>query len=286
MNEKRLKQMEEERQKGLYEWRTPIEFYGKVVDENANPVAGADVHFGWTDLSPQGSSEKRTASDVNGLFSLRDAVGKHLNVQVSKPGYYAYQPFGASFFYAGENHNFVPNTGSPVVFRLKKKGVAEPLVHIQGPMGGASGFRIAKDGTPLEISLVTGKAVALGQGDLRVECLTDDQGKLSGQKYDWKCRISVPNGGLVESTDDLDFQAPLDGYRTSDSINMAVALQNDWSSHARRTYFLKLSNGNYARMSFEMVAGGDHFFQLESFLNPSGSRNLEFDPARQIPVKP
>jgi hypothetical protein len=34
----------------------------------------------------------------------------------------------------------------------------------------------------------------------------------------------------------------------------------------------------------EMVAGGDHFFQLESFLNPSGSRSLEFDP--QIAINP
>lgn len=28
------------------DWRTPIEFYGKVVDENTNPVANADIYFG------------------------------------------------------------------------------------------------------------------------------------------------------------------------------------------------------------------------------------------------
>ena len=63
---------------------------------------------------------------------------------------------------------------------------------------------------------------------------------------------------------------------------MPATREADWSSRAHRAYFLKLANGNYARVSFEMVAGGDHFFQLESFLNPSGSRNLEFDPAKAI----
>ena len=284
--EKRRKQMDEDRQKGLNEWRTAIEFYGRVVDEKTNPVEGAQIDFDCNDLSPKGTSFYHTQSAANGLFSIKDISGKLLAVKVSKEGYYAYQPFGTAFFYSGENHNFVPDAANPVVFRLKKKGVTEPLVHIQAPMGGPKGFRIARDGTALEISLVTGTVMPLGHGDLRVECQTDNQGKPSGQKYDWKCQISVPQGGLVQSTDDLDFQAPQDGYRPSDVINMPATLEADWSNHDQRTYFLKLASGNYARMSFEMVAGGDHFFKLESFLNPSGSRNLEFDPAKVVGVKP
>ena len=228
--------------------------------------------------------EKDTISDQDGLFPLSNTNGKNLIVQVSKEGYYSYQRFGAAFNYAGENQNFVPDTANPVIFRLKKKGVAEPLVHVQSPMGGPKGFRIAKDGTVDEISLSTGKAVPPGQGDLRVQCWTDNQGKAPGERYDWKCQISVPNGGILQSTNDLDFQAPLHGYQTADVIDMPAKLETDWSSHASRNYFLKLANGNYARMSFEMVAGGDHFFQLESFLNPSGSRSLEFDP--QIAINP
>ena len=282
--ENRINQIQTEIERGYEEWRTPIEFYGKVVDENTNLVAGASVHFVWTDLSPKGNSEKDTTSDQDGFFSLSNTNGKNLIVQVSKEGYYSYQRFGAAFNYAGENQNFIPDAANPVIFRLKKKGVAEPLVHIQSPMGGPKGFRIAKDGTADEISLTTGKAVPPGQGDLRVQCWTDNQGKAPGEKYDWKCQISVPSGGLVQSTEDLDFQAPLTGYRTSDAIDMPAKLESDWSSHVKRNYFVKLANGNYARMSFEMVAGGDHFFQLESFLNPSGSRNLEFDP--QIAINP
>jgi hypothetical protein len=282
--ESRINQIKTEVERGYEEWRTPIEFYGKVVDENTNAVADADVHFVWTDLSPKGNSDKQTTSDGNGLFSLRNEAGKHLMVQVSKQGYYSYQPFGAAFFYAGENQNFVPDAANPVVFRLKKKGVAEPLVHVQSPMGGSKGFRIPKNGAAVEISLTSGKTVSAGQGDFRVQCWTDNQGKASGEKYDWKCQITVPNGGLVQSTEDLDFQAPSDGYRTSDVIEMPAKVESEWSSHVKRNYFLKLAGGNYARLSFEMVAGGDHFFQLESFLNPSGSRSLEFDP--QLAINP
>ena len=165
--ESRINQIQSEIERGYDQWRTPIEFYGKVVDEDTNPVANASVHFVWTDLSKNGTSEKDTASDQDGVFSLSNTNGKNLIVQVSKNGYYSYQPFGAAFNYAGENQNFVPDAANPVIFRLKKKGVTEPLVHVQSPMGGPKGFRIAKDGTADEISLTTGKAVPAGQGDLR-----------------------------------------------------------------------------------------------------------------------
>ena len=282
--ESRISQIQTEIERGYDQWRTPIEFYGKVVDENTNPVANASVHFVWTDLSQNGTSEKDAASDQDGLFSLSNTNGKNLIVQVSKDGYYSYQPFGAAFNYAGENQNFVPDAANPVIFRLKKKGAIEPLVHVQSSMGGPKGFRIPKDGGAVEISLTTGKAVPAGQGDLRVQCWTDSDGKAPGQHYDWKCQISVPGGGVLQSVNELDFQAPENGYQTAEVIDMPARLEADWSSHAKRNYFLKLANGTYARVSFEMVAGGDHFFRLESFLNPSGSRNLEFDP--QIAINP
>ena len=39
-----------------FEWKTPIEFYGKVLDQDGNPVAGATAGIVWTDLSSKGSS--------------------------------------------------------------------------------------------------------------------------------------------------------------------------------------------------------------------------------------
>lgn len=136
--EQRHKQVDEALEKAQDRWRTPIEFYGQVVDENTNPVAGAGIHFVWTDLSPTGNSEKQTTSDTTGLFSLRNVTDLNLIVKVSKRGYYAYQPFGAAFNYAGQDQNFAPDAANPVTFRVKKRGVVEPLIRFK------KSFRVPK----------------------------------------------------------------------------------------------------------------------------------------------
>jgi hypothetical protein len=264
------------------EWRTPIAFYGKVVDEKGMAVSNVSVDFSCNDVSATGTSTYQVKSDTNGLFSIRHIKGKLLVVAVGKDGYYASRADNNSFYYAGQNVNYVPNPAKPESFHLRKIGLAEPLIHIQAPMGGGKGSRIEKNGSPVELSLVSGKVVPPGQGDLRVECWTQEP--KGSWKFDWRCRITVVNGGIQQYTNEFPFQAPVDGYTATDEIKMPVSLREAWGTSAKRSYFLALANGNYGRMTFEMVAGGDHFFQIESFLNPSRSRNLEFDPNKAIQV--
>jgi hypothetical protein len=38
---------------------------------------------------------------------------------------------------------------------------------------------------------------------------------------------------------------------------------------------MQVADGRYGRMTFSMIAGGQHFCMIDSVLNPSGSRNLE-----------
>jgi hypothetical protein len=274
----RTQQMANALENARDQWRTPIAFYGKVVDENGTPVAEANINFTWTDLSADGSSGSRTSSDEYGLFALQGVTGKNLHVEVSKAGYYSFNPSGLYYNYAGgEVQIFVPDMANPVVFRLKKRGIAEHLIHVHAGAGGLEGIRTPKDGSPVGVSLTTGNEVN-GQGDLIVQCWTDDQGKSSGEDYNWKCQITAPGGGILQRTDDLEFQAPTNGYQVSDVIDMPTSLGNQWARDVKRNYFVRLANGNYARINFEMIAGGTHFFQLESFLNPNGSPNLEFDP--------
>ena len=276
----RTQQMAKALENAKDQWRTPIAFYGKVVDEKGDPVAEANVHFTWTDLSRDGSSESQTSSDGYGLFALQGVTGKNLHVEVSKGGYYSYNPSGLYYNYAGgEVQIFVPDMANPAVFRLKKRGVAQRLIHVHAGAGGLEGIRTPKDGSPIGVSLTTGNEVS-EQGDLIVQCWTDDQGKTSGQDYNWRCQVTVPGGGILQRNDDLDFQAPTNGYQPSDLVDMPASLGNQWSRDVKRNYFVRLANGNYARINFEMIAGGTHFFQLESFLNPNGSPNLEFDPSQ------
>src|SRR5581483_5261370 len=77
-----------------------ISFYGKVVDEQGMPVAGATAHFSWDGtVTNKNIMEWRdwptisedVISDTNGLFYLTGKLGTQLNVAVSKAGYYSSQ---------------------------------------------------------------------------------------------------------------------------------------------------------------------------------------------------
>lgn len=69
------------------DWQKPIDFYGKVIDENSNPVVSANIQFRWSGLSDK-VFKAATESDVEGLFSLHGKQGRVLDVLVSKEGYY------------------------------------------------------------------------------------------------------------------------------------------------------------------------------------------------------
>lgn len=273
----------EQLEKANEKWKTPLRFYGKVVDENNNPVEGAVAHFSWTDLSPSGSSQTDVRSGVDGLFSLEGVTGYNMGVILKKEGYYtSWEKNRRSFQFAeeGDPYSYEPDPANPIIFYLRKKGEAEPLVHLR------KGFKIPKDGTPVEVDLVKGEVVAEGKGHLKVQCWTDPQqqdekGRYK-REYHWRCLMSVPNGGIAAQKGEFDFAAPESGYNPSLEIDMPQEIER-WTNDVSQKIFIKAVNGQiYARGTFNMIAGGDHFFRLEMDVNPSGSRNLEFDESKQI----
>jgi hypothetical protein len=265
---------------GKNEWRGPINFYGKVIDENGDPVADAMINFGWTDLPPTGHSTAQTKSGVDGRFLLTGKTGKNLLVEVAKQGYYTSKQNRDSFTYRGNNDNFVPDPQNPQTFYLKKHGQAEPLIVIK------KNTRIARDGTPFLLDLKGAKLPKAQTHQIRVECETHDEIRQPDKRYDWRCRVSVPNGGLVESTNEFWFTAPETGYQSQAEINMPASAGEYWKSDVEKHYFLKFADGTYGRMFFAMVAAGDHFCMVESYINPSGSRNLEYDQTVQPKSSP
>ena len=253
----------------LAQWQAPIEFYGKVVDENSNAVAGAKVDFHWVEIPAEdGNRTTNTQSDTKGLFSLHGQLGPHLSVSVSKDGYYASHYWQRGFNYSLGPDIITPDPRNPIVFSLRKKGTPESLVALN------CSYRIPRNGTPVGIDLTTGKAVTGGSGNFVVQCWTDDQGKRSGQRYDWHCLVTIPSGGLVLSDEEFAFLAPENGYALTNEIVMP-ADRPDWRNDVDLKFFYRLANGRYGRMTFSMIAGGDHFCMIDSVLNPSGSRNLE-----------
>lgn len=258
---------------------TPIVFYGRVVDQNGAPVPGATVRYSLLDKFNASGSGGGTVSDEAGKIEINGVKGAVLGVNVSKDGYYQIHNVSNQRFAYGYGSDGItkppPTKEDPAVFFLHKMGESEPLVKLE-----KCSLQIPKDGTPVIVDIKTGRASITGQ--VRVESWTDDSVKDERKRYDWRCRLSVPSGGLIERNGQFEFEAPSDGYREYDEM---VMNRDDpqWDKRFEKEYFLRLPDNTYARIKFSFTSAGEHYFRIESYLNPkSGSRNLEFDPAKRI----
>lgn len=258
-------------------YSAPIEFWGKVLDQHGNAVPNVTVHYSVADKYFKDGSKYEGAGDAQGFFSIDKLKGTGLYVRVAKDGYYHIAEKSArSFGYGMPVGGTPPSKGNPAIFLLHKRGETEPLIKSAGTV------RLPRDGTPTEITLRKERpaAVPVGQGDLRVEVWTDDANKDARRMYDWRCRVTVPGGGFIERTREFDFTAPIEGYVSTFEYAMKRG-EARWINRVEREFFVQLKDGAFARLRFDLAAGGDHFVSLESYLNPkSGSRNLEFDSAK------
>ena len=251
------------------EWRTPIAFYGKVVDENTNPVVGAHISFDCNDLSPSGTSYYHTESDGKGLFSINDIQGLVLGVNVSKEGYYSYLPYGDNFFYAGKNQNFVPDANNPVVFYLRKKGVGTQLITSDYGMRPDFPIRISRDGQPVEVNLVQRQVGS--SGDLEISHIEPNDWQ---QATNWSFHMSIPSGGFIGQDDVFPFDAPETGYQSTVDLNF-VKDDPNWTTHVVTNYYIVFGQPQkYGWLRVEADIAQETVF-LKYAINPTGSRNLK-----------
>jgi hypothetical protein len=262
-------------QLALAPWHTPIDFYGKVIDENSNPVVGVSIGFRWAAQTEDvAATTATTQSDAEGIFSLHDKHGVGLSVQVSKEGYYTSQKDKRGFNYALGPDILSPDSSNPVIFHLQKKGKGESLVHIGGiGLHTMRDYLLAADGRPINVSLLDGQLMPAEQGDLQVEFQIGPPLDNFPSRITWSCRVAVPGGGLIQTDEEFPFFAPENGYQTSD--NWSVDATN-WTQTLDKQYYIKLRDGNFGRVKLRVIGVPNRaFFRMESFLNPSGSRNLE-----------
>lgn len=253
-----------------YDWKQPINFYGRVVDENNIAVSGAGIHFNWTDISPTGTSHADKISDGNGFFSLTGQHGKRMSVTVSKDGYYTYPSEKLkSFEYANPADGlFTPDAGNPVVFHLRKKGVGADLVKSQNGM-----MRIAPptNGAPLFLDFFTQKVGDNGQ--LKIEGWKEHK-DFSTTENNWAFRLTVPDGGLIEENDEFPFEAPDTDYQSVMEWYFKDG-DADWKGFLKKTFYIKFGiPPRYGIITVETTAFSPGVY-LGYAINPDGSQNLE-----------
>jgi hypothetical protein len=251
-----------------------IDFYGKVIDQHGNPVPHARVTCSVSDNFFGTGSTRKSDTDASGSFTVKNIRGAGVLVSVGKDGYAEIKDKSGASFGIGMPADTVrkapPTKQKPAIFVLRKMAKPEKMIFFY------SSVIVPKNGNPVDISLRTGKAVGAGLGDLRVECWIKDEEKDEKRRFDWSCRFTIPGGGLVDKNGDIENQAPEAGYEPSITIQMPRTAEN-WVDQYESNSFIKLGNGNFARARICMVAGGANFVSLQVYLNPSGSRNLEYD---------
>jgi hypothetical protein len=259
------------------------DFYGKVIDQDGNPLAGVSAvgELVLNDGTYGGIQTQKydATTDGGGLFEFTGLHGAGLGITISKPGYEnewkndAYQsPSGGQ-----------SSPADRVIYRMWSTNAHESLIT------GNKSFEVVPDGRPYFINLTAGTISERESGDLKVWIQYTNQ-PVRGQLYDWSVGIEVANGGLWEVP-----QAAMNsGFLDEFTIPMYVAPENGYvpsfqhggqikggqsGEIGNRYFYLLLKDGKeYGKMSINLFApyGRLHpgLIRLSYAINPSGSRIL------------
>ncbi len=251
------------------------DYYGKVIDQYGQAVPGATAVGTLMKIQGFDIGENRrsysTTSDQNGNFEFTNLRGWKLGVVVQKAGYE--MGFGHGTYRGPvNNQNTTPEQrGIFIIWKLKG---AEPMVHTSIQTG------LACDGTTRKFDPLTGRKDA---GDLVVKLTRNPVNIDRSMPFDWTLSLGVTGGGLVAINDLYPNEAPADGYQPSITINMPSRAKN-WTPSIVQSYYI-FDGKNYGRITINIMANYQPpptHFEIDAYVNPSGSRNLEFDPTKVI----
>lgn len=254
-----------------FQWKMPIEFYGKVVDQFSEPVAAATVDITWTAVDDSHRTE--ILSDADGNFQFTGVRGKSLGVSIRKVGYLPTKQSGGGFEYAEfSNERFhVANREHPVVFRLQKLMGAEPMLKF------ITNAEVDVGANSVVLNAETGK---LGRdGDVSFSIITGSKGPYGP---DFTITITAKDGAAFAfSEDEFMNSAPAGGYQAAAVFNKLSSGQG-YNRVQPYRFYVKTRSGKYAAVDGDItiregLSEGKAGFHAIVYHNPSGSRNLEFD---------
>ena len=162
---------------------------------------------------------------------------------------------------------YQPDPNNPVLFHLRKKQDSDSLIYRERELK-------VTMGAVNDIMLDTG-------GKLQIELLANPR----PQQGSWSMRASVVNGGIQVVAEEFPFLAPTDNYQSSLVLDNATPKPPRWTEIYEGGIFYLKAGSIFGRIEIQMISGKDRM-RIKSWLNPSGSRNLEFDPAKVIKPTP
>jgi hypothetical protein len=278
----------------------PIEFYGRATDQFGAPVGSAAVTGSilYNTGVTSGVKLLNTSTDADGNFQFGGVDGQSLGIGFEKEGY-QFNARSTLFWYSyfeADHKRHQPEKEHPVVFILWKKRGAEYLLHY------TKTWRFPVNAGPIRLDLETGEMGA-SSSDLIVTVARDPLRMRYGQQgFAWNASVEVVDGGLIRAGP-LDYYnlAPESGYQPrfehvqeAQDLSAAptVRLKRAWEEKVADDFFISSRLGkDFAHVALQIWPNSDHnegdneaLVEAEVWLNPNGSRNLEFDPAKVIPL--
>jgi hypothetical protein len=255
--------------------KSPVDTYGKVIDQDGQPVSGAKIRGCLEFEEKEIKEEHDTKTDGQGQFHFLGLIAKDLVAVPEKEGY-EYDLMHPVL----RPKNYLPDPNNPLVYTMWKLRGPEPMKHIQ------IYSQVPRDGSSKRFDLLSN--VQRNTGNL-VVALTRNPLTLNQSNrlkpFNWSVTFEITNGGFQEITNIYPNEAPLEGYQPTLTWSFptnAVA----WQSNFKHNYYFKSQGGQvYGRITLEVWAGGMTElapFNADIYANPGGSRNLEFDPKKQI----
>ena len=251
------------------------DFYGKIIDQHGQPVVEATITATVTRESSRGGPAK-THSDSQGLFQFTGLRGKSIDIVPQKKGF---QIKGHGLGLRNVNGPETSVNNRAIYTMWKMKG-PEPM------MQDRKTYQFKPDNRIYTVDLLSKKMVegANNPGDLRVQFQRPMEIK-QREKFEWSFTLTAIGGGVIEVTnDDYLNEAPVNGYSPTFSLNMSAS-NPDWRDYGEVTLYLKSREGRaYGHIHLKMNPNSrdGSALEIESYFNPSGSRNLEFDPAKLL----
>ena len=255
--------------------------YGKVIDQDGHPVAGVEV-TGTIEFVPDDKPDLiyKTQTDANGLFQFTGLHGAGLAVKVAKAGYEMDNMRGV-FKPSGQS-----SPTNRVVYTMWKLKGAEPMKHAKIDSS------VPCDGAPEHFDLLSSKMnhtvadIQPSSGDFIIKLTRDPLIVDRRKPFNWSVELTITNGGFLEFNNQIyPYEAPAEGYQSHIVFNFPTNMVG-WTNEVKRNYYFKAQDGKaYGRMAVDILADRPQpptYFDADIYVNPAGSRNLEFDPAKEI----
>lgn len=255
----------------LFDWKQPIWFKGRILDQYSNVVSGVNVSLTWNNLTPNGSQSRQLLSDPFGEFVFAGEFGKALSVAVSKTGYFQVSESVQSFEFA--------DPAASSYLRVQDRAVVSFRLIRSNPEVRVLKFR-------LDTILDSNNVLKFDPVRLRFDTSQSVSFKLrSDDSQVWSLVVSS-NEGVVEADAEFPFLAPLEGYvhefTVVDKINFSI----DKFGLSSVYYFRQGSKPFFGSMKVHVEArsrfpGGDGLdaqISIVVSVNPDGGRDLTADP--------